>query len=674
MLSLRILLAAFVWVTWAVPVNASVCDEVEEGFKRGECYLENDQIGDYFSYVSVYYNSIARENNDYDPRLGFRFIEKVVRNDRTNFAALASEMYDWGLNAEDVEPYKDLLEREIQYMGPVLTSSEKENLQHYLDEHDPRIYKKIRGIWNTRDVIISSEINERLIEHWERIIYAKENFTKNDTTVYGTDERGEIYVRLGEPTNIEKGRVGTSNHEVRAKLYDLQNKGHIHPQASEEVFRLQQHIMSSVIPADFELWQYYDVTEVERDQIFFLFGRRGGSGEFGLRNSVEEFISNSVFNNSAFGTRGGGGADIRIGTFLQFVYYNDLSTYDRFFGNRLQEYDRAWQNSIGFDRVDGRTLRNRISRSNATRATQSVYDRAPNDTSIYERRLAGYDLDFRHYRFLDDHGRPEFVSIIQSDPEELFDLYGEIPGTDDSQVYKLHLKQGVVNHSSENQKKDRNITNISRVYDSRSGVESAPNSSHSLLASTDDMYSIVFSELYFGIPGNDDDPESWSIVGMNKQRSDYPERLNDDGSELLLSDIVLGSSAGDTVRVRDELIGLLRKDKIEQGDDLQVMFEAYNFKSPDTDYVPYEIEYRIESSGRSWWPFSGSEHQSLTWESVSDGWNDSQFFEVEQTDLDPGVYTLHITITETESNRQAERKIEFEVIEASEDTQTASNE
>lgn len=673
MLSLRILLAVLVCMSWSFPAIAEECDDVEAGFERGECYLDQDRTRDYFNYVSVYYNSEAKDSENYDPRLGFRFIEKVVRHDRGNLVALASEIYDWGLNANEVEPYKELLEREINYMAPVLTSSETEQLEAYLEENDPQIYQKIRGIWNTRDVIMSSDVNERLIEHWERIIHAKENYTKNDTTVYGTDERGEIYVRLGEPTNIETGKVGQSNHEVRAKLYDLQNKGHINPDASEEVFRLQQHIMSSVIPADFELWQYYDVTEIERDNIFFLFGRRGGNGEFGLRNSVEEFISNSVFNNSAYGARGRG-SDVRIGTFLQFVYYNDLSTYDRFFGNRLQEYDRAWHRSVGFDRVDGHTLRNRISRSNASRATQQVYNRAPGDTSLYERRLEGYDFEYRHYRFLDEQGRPELISFINSDPGQLFGIYKNIPGTDESQNYEMHLKQGVVHHTADNQAKDRHITNISRVYDSSSGPANPTNSAHKMIASADDTYSILFSELYFGSPGQDNEPDNWSLVGMNKQRSENPERLNSDGEELLLSDIILGSTGEDTVRVRDELIGILKNEELVQGDNLQVMFEAYNFKNPDTEYVPYQIEYRIEDGGRSWWPFSGSDdEQSLTWEAVSDGWNDSQFFEVEHSNLDPGSYTLHIKIEETESGRQAERSIDFEVVEPPEDVKAASN-
>lgn len=668
---IRVSLAVVMSVIWSLPSAAEVCDDMEAGFKRAECYIEQEKFNEYFNYVSVYYSEVAGEKEMYDPALGFRFMEMVVRHERRNLAALASVMYDWGLNANEVEPFYDLLERELKYMQPLLTSNEQDELYGLLEDSDPAIYEKIRGIWNTRDVIISSGVNERLIEHWERILFSKKHFTKNDTTVYGTDDRGKIYVRLGEPTNIERGRIGQSSSEVRAKIYDLQGKGYIHPQASDEVFQLQQHVMSSMIPVEVELWQYYDVTEIERDNIFFLFGRAGGSGPYGLRKSVEEFIPSTVFNISAFGRRGTN-VDIRIGTFLQFVLYNELSTYDRFFGNRLQEYDRTWHQTVGYDRMNGLNLRNRMSRSRALRATEQVYNQAPIDTSVYERRLQDFELEYRQYRFLDDQKQPELISIIQSSPQDLFDKFGDIAGQEGEQHYKLHLKQGVVHYDSKNERLEPKIRNISKIYDSKSGSGYSPNSAHSTSISADIRYSVLFSELYFGIPGQSDQPENWSLVGMNKERKNNPAILEAGTDDLLMSDIILGGTAGDTVQIRNETIGLIKDQQIREGENLQVYFEVYNLDESINDYVSYETEYRIESGGHSWWPFSRSEEQSLTWESVSEGWNDTQFFEVEHSGLDPGNYTLHIKIDETETDRVAERSIDFKIIEQKDEPRTAN--
>lgn len=641
------------------------CIDKNEGFKKAECYLETGQKDEYLDYVYSYYEEAKQQEGRYDPSLAFRFVEKIVKEERYDLGEFATELYFWGLNAEEVEPHKELLEREVKYLSALMDSDENEDLLELIHDNDPAIYDKIRSFWKSRDVVISSDTNERLLEHWERILYSKNNFTENDTTIYGTDERAEIYIRLGQPNDRRTGRFGSSTSEVRAKLYDLQNKGLL-AQSPTAMYNMQQEILTSVNPAEYEIWQYNNLSEYSRERVFFLFGEKGGRGSFGLRDSVEDFLPSEVFSR-ALGDRSSGN-DIRVGNFLQFMYYNDLSTLHTFFGNKLQEYDRAWHRAVTDGRANSGQLRNSISRQRARLATQEIYDRAPGDTSTYERQVPAYDLDFVEYRFLSEDGEPEVFCVITTAPDDLYDNFGYIQDNQGQKIgereYDIHIRQGISQFGDDDSWVDRNMDELSQVYQSKEGINKNPFTSHNLVLADKDNYAVAFSELYFGEIGDENNPERWSLVGMRKDEPRDIPKLEHEPGDLLISDIVLGSTEADTVSIRDEYIGILENgNKVEEGEDLQVYFESYYFDDDDREFVNYEVEYSIESSGRSWWPFSGSTEQSLTWEASADSWMDAQFFEVEHNDLDEGSYTLKITVTEEETGRKATRNVEFEVLE-----------
>ena len=55
-----------------------------------------------------------------------------------------------------------------------------------------------RRFWAERDPDPSTEVNERLIEHSRRVMYARVHFSRGQ---YPWDRRGEVYIRYGEPDN-----------------------------------------------------------------------------------------------------------------------------------------------------------------------------------------------------------------------------------------------------------------------------------------------------------------------------------------------------------------------------------------------------------------------------------------------------------------------------------------
>jgi GWxTD domain-containing protein len=60
-----------------------------------------------------------------------------------------------------------------------------------------------------------------LIEHWERIAYARKKYNLGSYTAYGTDDRGLIYIKYGKPTRIKSGFLGAGTAEIRMRVDDF---------------------------------------------------------------------------------------------------------------------------------------------------------------------------------------------------------------------------------------------------------------------------------------------------------------------------------------------------------------------------------------------------------------------------------------------------------------------
>ena len=67
----------------------------------------------------------------------------------------------------------------------------------------------VRMFWQRRDPTPATPGNERLVEHYRRVLYAMQHFS---TGRKPWDRRGEIYIRYGEPAH--KSRSGNVRYET----------------------------------------------------------------------------------------------------------------------------------------------------------------------------------------------------------------------------------------------------------------------------------------------------------------------------------------------------------------------------------------------------------------------------------------------------------------------------
>ena len=95
------------------------------------------------------------------------------------------ETYLAGLNTRERTPYEDI--------SLFVSEKETEALQQAKDRQ-----VLLQQFWKRRDPTPITDVNERRVEHFRRVAYAREHF---GTAVFPWDRRGEIYVRYGTPSH-----------------------------------------------------------------------------------------------------------------------------------------------------------------------------------------------------------------------------------------------------------------------------------------------------------------------------------------------------------------------------------------------------------------------------------------------------------------------------------------
>ena len=97
----------------------------------------------------------------------------------------ALETYISGLDPAEQAVYRDL-----SHVAP------PDELDAWMDAEGPERDALWQAFWNARDSNPATVENERLVEHYRRVLYARNHFSEGQ---HPYDRRGEIYVRYGTP-------------------------------------------------------------------------------------------------------------------------------------------------------------------------------------------------------------------------------------------------------------------------------------------------------------------------------------------------------------------------------------------------------------------------------------------------------------------------------------------
>ncbi|MXW16651.1 MAG: GWxTD domain-containing protein [Gemmatimonadetes bacterium] len=254
-----------------------------------------------------------------DPRIGVRFIEEVVEHGLGNLTEMATEMFYWGLSG--LGPFPDEIRDEILAEGRrtfVLTDTLVAQYWERVGREDPlALAIAVKQFWIERDPTPTTPLNERLVEHWQRIAHARNEYVYNHSSPFRTDDRGVLYIKYGVPDRITRGHLGISSADQRA-----------HGISDEDWARFDRQ-------AQYEIWRY--PKPGVRDFFYYLFGNVGGTGPFELVDGLHRLMPSNA---RAYKHR-----DIRFQYYLELFSYGDLARMGGPYGQRFAELERRWYGS-----------------------------------------------------------------------------------------------------------------------------------------------------------------------------------------------------------------------------------------------------------------------------------------------------------------------------------------
>lgn len=255
----------------------------------------------------------------HDPRIGTAFIEAVVAHGLGQFTETATEMFYWGMSARG--PFREEFRDEILAEGRrtfALTDSVVANYWIQQGEQDPELLAlAVKRFWIERDPTPTTPVNERLVEHWQRIVHARRNYVYNHSSPYRTDDRGVFYVKYGAPDRIQKGHLGINSAERRSAGI-----------SDEDWARFDRQ-------PQYEIWRY--ARPYERDFYYYLFGNVEGVGRFQLVDGLHRLLPSNA---RAYKHNG-----LRFQYYLERFYYVDLARMGGPYGLRLAQLEGLWSGS-----------------------------------------------------------------------------------------------------------------------------------------------------------------------------------------------------------------------------------------------------------------------------------------------------------------------------------------
>lgn len=242
------------------------------------------------------------------------FIDTVFREGRQEQYPIAAELYLgllslWGQDVPAVQ--RALIER---YAQQALLPVPREARQRWLRQQGAG--EALAGWWRGQDPLPATPLNERLIEHLTRVSHALRHFADRSSDL-GFDERGEVFVRLGEPS--QRRRLDYFRPELIQRIHELR-------------ISMGNHLLVS--PSSFhssEVWFYHG-----QQPYHFLFvadGRRYRKGE------VVDIIPLHL--RTALDGTGRGGAKADVVMEVLRTIYQQLATVHISYGQRLAQVDAA---------------------------------------------------------------------------------------------------------------------------------------------------------------------------------------------------------------------------------------------------------------------------------------------------------------------------------------------
>lgn len=693
-------MVAGIFVFILLPAQIAVSfplNDIKDYYERG---LNEQEQGNYEKALEIW--AEAQNNLDEsDFRISHSFIKLVAKENLEDFYTTASEIYFWGLDGKLDDHEKNALLNELSYMRPLLGRKKYKNIEEKIQNGDSKVFKELSNYWNSLDPTPLSAYNERLIEHWQRIIYANNHFLKINSEEL--DDRADVYIKYGKPYYTKDGQLTyTPSFVTRILKEGIQTPSFASANqmaiSSTQRMNLENRIRQYHEYARYEVWIYRDLNDDIQNTVY-MFGTRSGTSSFRRIQSVDDFIPSAAYRSylqhnysfsgqgSGGGISGGGSEDaersrqsvqfnnasasqnsqitLTPAVVLQLMYYQQFAALDAYFGNAFdQMMDRFINvsNSIG---TNFKGLAREFDTMHGTKLL-AIQSKAPSEKTALFESLMEMPVTYYTYQFLNDQGEPyckvytklalgeagyyDMLKETNSLQTRLSGRYRLIGG------YEIRNEAGEAVKSKTRQMPVSSLQTIENVYD----IPFADRAEQYLLShelhSSD---SLGINKVSSG------SPFPASLKGISNTDLDLGEPIDRQG--LQLSDLIVGYSYQDSEEndqvSRDSIdFNISHEKTIPKGSDLSFYYELYNLQPQGTDEISeYSFEYSITKEKKGL--FGGREDALLSIEinNTVIGDTDKNVIIIDTSNQEKGDYQLNISIRDLNSNAAYNRKQSFSI-------------
>ncbi|MEX2586245.1 MAG: GWxTD domain-containing protein [Balneolaceae bacterium] len=626
-----------------------------------------------------------------DTRIGFEFIRVVTKHNLSDYYEAATTYYLTALAGSFSDVNSGAIRQEMERLQPIVGAGIYRQWVTWFEEKDPALFTDMRGFWRQMDPTPGSEINERLIEHWQRISYVKETFTRNADTIYGSDARGILYIRYGEPDRRESGTLTIDRQTTGrwlARQFDTAESREVLNESSSSTGppavsdredprhsfdQLGEYLLQFHTQPEYEIWVYEPFTDASDQSLLFIFGTDPREETFRQLQSIGDLIPERAYledqrnqpNTPEFVRMG-----LTPALALQMLYYEQLSKISPYFRERLNTVRTAYLEQGGEAGRDlDLAMRNQSREHLHLRTAEN-----PLEASTAERLMPQIPVEVHQYRLLDESMEPVLVTFLESRPvaallqdlnrvPEPVSVSGDTVITQQLRPYELtHLLQ-IYNRSWEVEahRPDSPALSLSVTSDPDAIIQSVFQTAHRgaqfqsatalLTQETDSTTRNRYSSLF---------PAGLRGLGAVKNRQ--PEPLQASPGELEMADLILGFRDDGLPDQYPFNFQVANDQMIPADESLVLHFEVYNLApNPDTGFTRFELTYRIYPVLEDGTVVHDEEEFYLTINFEDDRTRVVEDLEIQTSGLQEGLYELQVYIRDRINDQQQQKNIRFEV-------------
>lgn len=618
------------------------------------------------------------------------YLRMATQHELRDYYPSASSQYRWGMSGNDITSMKvnrQALKEELARLEPLVDRDEFKSWQTMLGENEPSLFKEIMQFWLRLNPRPATTYNERLVEHWERIVYAREQFTRNNEPPYGTDARGRYYVKYGEPARVDSGRVKVTRDKIQWILDQIMpppTAGNPDPkQGNMYLMLISNRISQLFLNPSYEIWIYASPEERMTDNLILIFGHKSG-GSFGRLDILEDFIPASAFSIASSGVNkyDPGIPPVPVGMVLQMIYYEHFSSIDPYFAHLYNGLMIEIFRSINRSRNSSPPetyLAGQLRQRNLNQ-TSHLWRHVPDEFSTEVKVLPEIPIDVYQYRLLDESNRPVFATFLESYPQDAFisdftfneEVMLSTPDeTTESGIEQVsdeyQLTHGLHLRNEQWELLGRTRQTPPLVLDP---TGDSPSSSVIIIPWEDGA---ITQEFYAELMNNHPDSRPRietlfynSLRGLGKLEIEQPEPLTVHDDELVAGDLILGYQKTEGQADDHILFNFTpaHDRRIPEGENLVIHFETYQLQVDSDGISHFEVDYEIRPrSGLFGWTRKQTDQLSITLSFANEGEQFAESLEIETVGLETGNYELDWIIRDTQSNQTHEQQLHFEVVE-----------